>query len=340
MAAASHGSARASDGDGQPARPGDRTGIRRGLIVAALVVGVGMVLAPAAFQMFSRAPSGAAMIDDFRPYMEVEQIERFEGYMTEIGEAVTETEDALVADLAAAGSIDEATFPTDYALVATFVDQWPAIDEDMSDMLTTMDGNRGNYAAVDALPSFDLFPWFFVIPGVLVAVTAVVVLVRDRTGHSVAVGRWVLVGLGVAIVLAPVAFQMFTRAPKGGDMINDFRSMMTREQVEEVQGYFITLGTGEGQLRTALVPLADDPEAYAAIARFNQDWPAITGDFAPMIGTMSDNVDNFADVDALPPFPLFPWFFVIPGALIAAFGIFAGRGHHASTESPKTRSSS
>ena len=30
-------------------------------------------------------------------------------------------------------------------------------------------GNLGNYQAVAALPSFTLFPWFFVIPGVLIA---------------------------------------------------------------------------------------------------------------------------------------------------------------------------
>ena len=339
MAAASHDSARGSDDDGPPAKPGDHSGVRRGLIIGALVVGVGMVLAPAVFQMFTRAPSGASMIDDFRPYMEVEQIELFQGYMDEIGAAVGETESDLVADLSAAGEVDEAAFETDYALVADFLAQWPVIDEDMSDMLDTMDANRGNYAAVDALPSFDLFPWFFVIPGLLVALTAAVVLFRDRKGRSVGVGRWILVGLGVAIMLAPVAFQMFSRAPDGGDMINEFRSMMTREQVDDVQGYFITLGTGEGQLRTALLPLADDPDAYVAITRFNEDWPTIVGEFNPMIGTMSDNLDNFADVDALPPFPLFPWFFVIPGALIAGLAFFAGRAGSTTTESPQTRSS-
>ena len=339
MAAASHDSVRGSDADGQPARPGDQTGIRRGLIIAALAVGLGMILAPAVFQMFTRAPSGAAMIDDFRPYMEVEQIELFEGYMNEIGAAVAETEDELIVDLEAAGANDEATLATDYALTSAFLDEWQTIDEDMSDMLDTMNANRGNYAAVDALPSFDLFPWFFVIPGLLVAITAAVVLVRDRRGRSVSVGRWIMVGLGVAILLAPVAFQMFSRAPDGGDMIDDFRSMMTREQVEDVQGYFITLGTGEGQLRTALVPLANDTDSYAAITRFNEDWPTIVGEFNPMIGTMSDNVDNFADVDALPPFPLFPWFFVIPGALIAGLAFFAGRARPATTEPPETRSS-
>ena len=340
MAAASRGSATGSDGDGQPARPGDQNGIRRGLIIAALLVGLGMVLAPAVFQMFTRAPSGASMINDFRPYMEVAQIELFEGYMTEIGDAAAEVEDGLLPELVASGAVDEGAAETDFALVAAFLDEWPVIDEDMSDMLTTMDANRGNYAAVDALPSFDLFPWFFVIPGLLVAITAAVVLWRDRHRRSASIGRWILVGLGVAVMLAPVAFQMFSRAPDGGDMINDFRALMTRERVQNVQGYFITLGTGEGQLRTAVVPLADDPEAYAAITNFNEDWPTIVGEFNPMIGTMSDNVDNFADVDALPPFPLFPWFFVIPGALIAGFALFAGRGGRPSTDPPDTRSSS
>jgi hypothetical protein len=318
----------------------DRSQLRRGPVIAALLVGLGLVLAPAVFQMFSRAPSGASMIDDFRPYMTVEQIELFQGYMTEIGEAVDETDGDLRADLVASGAVDDSTYETDFALVANLVDEWPVIDEDMSDMLATMDENRGNYAAVDALPSFDLFPWFFVIPGVLVVATAAVMLVRDRRGRSVTVGRWILVGLGVAIVLAPVAFQMFSRAPDGGVMINDFRSLMTRERVQNVQGYFVTLGTSEGQLRTAVVPLAEDPAAYPAVAQFNEDWPTITGDFAPMIGTMADNVDNFADVDALPAFPLFPWFFVIPGVMIAGLALYAGRGDPDPVESTTPRSSS
>jgi hypothetical protein len=33
---------------------------------------------------------------------------------------------------------------------------------------------------------------------------------------------------------------MFSRAPDGGDMINDFRALMTRERVQNVQGYFIS----------------------------------------------------------------------------------------------------
>jgi hypothetical protein len=35
-------------------------------------------------------------------------------------------------------------------------------------LVTTMQQNVGNYAAVDAMPRMSLFPWFFIVPGILV----------------------------------------------------------------------------------------------------------------------------------------------------------------------------
>lgn len=63
---------------------------------------------------------------------------------------------------------------------------------------------------------------------------------------------WALLAMGLGIVAAPAIFQMFTRAPSGGEMINDFRPMMTTERLRDVQGYFVTLGAGEGQLRVGV----------------------------------------------------------------------------------------
>lgn len=39
---------------------------------------------------------------------------------------------------------------------------------------------------------------------------------------------------------------------------------------------------------------------------------------------MSNNVVNYDAVAALPPFALFPWFFVLPGLLIAGLALAAG----------------
>lgn len=57
---------------------------RRAPWIAALVVGLGLIAAPVAFQMFSRAPEGGSMIDDFEPYMTTAEIEQFRGYLAEI----------------------------------------------------------------------------------------------------------------------------------------------------------------------------------------------------------------------------------------------------------------
>ena len=68
-----------------------------------------------------------------------------------------------------------------------------------------------------------------------------------------------------------------------------------------------------------------DPADYPAIAQWSADWPTILTDFNPMVATMSDNVDNYEAVDALPSFDLFPWFFVIPGVLVAGLAGLALR---------------
>ena len=308
-------------------------------IVGALIVGIGMVLAPFVFQMFSRAPLGGDMIDDFEPYMTIEQVERFRGYLAEIDAANTESVESLRDELISSGAVDASEYDAVLVSVVNLNDQWPAIDADMTDLIDRMEANLDNYADVAALPPFPLFPWFFVLPGVAIAVASVVALAKRRDPQQRArPALWVLLGLGIAVAAAPVAFQMFDRAPQGAEMIDDFRPMMTRERVQDVQGYFVTLGAAEGQLRANALPLlveaGGDTADYPAITQWSSDWPTILTDFNPMVATMSDNVDNYEAVDALPSFDLFPWFFVIPGVLVAVLAAIALRSRPAELDEP------
>jgi hypothetical protein len=307
-----------------------RRWVRRSLVVAAVVVGLGLAVAPAAFQMFTRAPKGGEMITEFRPYMTQQKVEAFRGYLDQIDRADVESRTKLRTDIVGSGEIDDAGYAARFPSVASLNDKWPSIRTDMTDLVDTIDRNRVNYSAIAALPPFPMFPWFFVVPGLMIAGVGVVALRHGGNRRLLLV----LAALGVAVVLAPAIFQMFTRAPKGAEMIDDFRPMMVRQRVQNVQGYFITIGAGEGQLRNTAVPFAAEtagqsPEAasasYPAISELSATWRTIVGDFAPMIGAMSDNVDNFAAVDALPSFSLFPWFFVVPGVLVAGLAILARR---------------
>lgn len=302
---------------------------RRGWLVGALVIGLGLVAAPAIFQMFDRAPKGGDMIDAFGPYMTEEKITEFQDYMVEIDTAVSEMSDELEPALVDDAGLEAAEIDESYVSYAEFQDEWDEIFAEMTDMLDTMEANLGNYNAVASLPPFALFPWFFVVPGLLIAGIAGWALWRSRRGRAGRGAVIALVVMGVGLIAAPAVFQMFTRAPKGGDMINEFRYLMNEEKVQTVQGYFLVMGAGEGTVRVRMLPAFEEagatPPELPATDQFIEDWPTISNEMAPMIGTMADNVVNYQAVDDLPPFPLFPWFFVVPGLLIIGFAVAAGR---------------
>jgi hypothetical protein len=145
-------------------------------------------------------------------------------------------------------------------------------------------------------------------------------------------GRWALVIFGVGLVAAPAAFQMFGRAPEGGQMMSAFKKIETAQNVQRIQGYFGTMAVGQGAIRLDIVPALEKSgltptevaERFPALTALDKDWVHILNDMTPMIGAMSDNVTNYEAIASLPPFPLFPWFFVIPGVLVAGLALAAG----------------
>jgi len=297
------------------APPTARPAPKRRALVALAVLGAGLIAAPAVFQMFHRAPLGAQMIKEFKPYMTSARLNGYQRDLRVIDAGVREGDTTVPAALYGRGAAAQRHFDARFSEFASFRTHWPAINADMSDLLDRIQGNLGNYQAVAALPSFKLFPWFFVIPGVLVLVALGIAVARPPAWSPV---RWVLVALGVGLVLAPAVFQMFDRAPKGGRMMTAFKTIETRHKVETIQGYFGDIAVGQGAVRLGIIPaLRKQGLSRHAIATrfpdvtaFDKRWVPILGDLTPMIGTMSDNVDNYQAVKALPPFPLFPWFFV------------------------------
>jgi hypothetical protein len=310
---------------------------RRWPLVLVLALGIGLVALPAATHMFERAPRGAQMVDAFAPYMRAERLAGFQRDVREVdayaNEALTRAPQIFVPGVADA-QLRREQFLTQAPSVALFAQQWPAVNTTFTRLLGTIQRNKANYDAVAALPSFTLFPWFFVVPGVLLIVLALVALALGRRRPTAWIPlRRAAIALGVGLVLAPVAFQMFTRAPQGGRMVAAFKPIETRTAVQAVQGDFGTIAVGQGAIRTDLVPKlqargwsdARLRRELPASMRLQERWTAILNDLTPMIGVMSDNVGNYKAVAALPPFALFPWLFVVPGLLLIALALVAGR---------------
>jgi hypothetical protein len=302
----------------------------RWAVVAVLIVGLGLVAAPLSFDMFSRAPKGAEMISEFKPYMTTARLDGYQRELREIDAGIRQTDTGVAAYLQSHGA-DPGGFAAAHPEFAGFDQQWPAIDSTMTRLMDEVQRNLADYDAVAALPSFRLFPWFFVIPGALIAGVAAVCLFRPPKWRG---GRWVLVVLGVGLAAAPAGFQMFQRAPDGGRMMRAFTGIETTQNVERIQGYFGSMAVGQGAIRLDIVPAlegtgltrAEVARRFPAVNALDTQWVHILNDMTPMIGAMSDSVADYQAVAALPPFPLFPWFFVVPGVLVAGLAVGAGTG--------------
>jgi hypothetical protein len=68
--------------------------------------------------------------------------------------------------------------------------------------------------------------------------------------------------------------------------------------------------------------------------------PAGIAWYKPLVTSMQANVNNYEQVDSLPDFRLFTWFFVVPGillVLLAGFGLFGGRTSIVFHQHPRPR---
>jgi hypothetical protein len=290
--------------------------------LALALVGVGLIIAPIGFRMFDRAPRGAAMMTAFRPYMTEARLAGFQGDIRDIDAAVAESATSAARYLARAGD------PAGPRGVVAFRAEWAPIDADMSGLLDRIEANLGNYRAVASLPRFTVFPWLFVVPGALLVLLGAAAAFRPSWWTVI---RWALVAVGIGLVALPLALRMFERGPAGARMMDAFRTVETRQRVEATQGHFGAMAVGEGAIRLELLPalrrtgLSDRQIAlrFPAISRLERRWVPILGDMTPMIGAMSDNVDDYAALTALPSFALFPWFFVLPGLVSTGVALAA-----------------
>ncbi|MFP5369920.1 MAG: hypothetical protein ACLGI3_04125 [Actinomycetes bacterium] len=299
----------------------------------ALGLGLALALAPLVLQMFTRGPGGAAMLADFEPYMKPEVIAEFQDYVATVDAGAQELQGKARFIAASRLGMPSTTFDSEYAALVQFEKDWPTARDDMGVLLDTIEANIGNYGSVAALPSFRLFPYFFVLPGLMIAAVAVVGLRRGRSGRSTRGPARGLAVLGVALIAAPLVFQMFSRAPDGEQMLDQFRPLMNTQRITTVQGYFVTMAGGEAAVRGQLLPAlqkaglddAERRELLPASHAFTEVWTRMANQMAPMLAAMNDNLARYEGLIALPPFGLFPWFFVAPGVLLILLGLVSLR---------------
>ena len=175
---------------------------------------------------------------------------------------------------------------------------------------------------------------------------------------EIAVSRklfWPILVIGIMLIVMPFAVSLPSRASAGQKLLNAFHPVMAPASVKESVSFWkntfeplgpvsagsaaagneapaLLTGLSEGLHMTPAQLEAYLGKNYPAFAEmvtslpklapvFSQVGPGIDH-YRPLVKTMSDQVANYAAVDALPNFNLFTWIFVVPGALLVIFALF------------------
>jgi hypothetical protein len=177
---------------------------------------------------------------------------------------------------------------------------------------------------------------------------------------------WPILVIGILLIVMPFAISLPSKASAGQTMLNEFHPIMQPANVNTTVNYyyqtFVPLrGVANGGVQAApeipklIAGLASQLHMtptqvqqflgtdFPAMAKLLESFPQLVPIFTdvppgldhykPLVTTMKDNVHNYAQIDSLPNFNLFTWFFVIPGVLLVllaasglgVFGVFRRR---------------
>jgi hypothetical protein len=291
-----------------------KVGLGVGLAVSAL-----LLIAPPLLGMWGGASSGAEMMGDFEPFMKARVLNAYQDQLTVIDSAAQASRETLPHALHGNG-VSPTRFAERYPAVVDFGDKWPGIARDFrGNMLEQMGGAVADLEAIGGIPPMGVMPYALVVFGLVVLVLTA--RAYRKPGASVAAFSLLLVGLTMTVAL--VAIGAVSKAQTAESMFGRMKPFMTHSYMSEMQQRFLTVGSAEGQLRNDLIPayekLGAGPVLHEARAMVKV-WPNMAADMAPMMGAMSDNIDNFRAAAAMPAFPAMAWTFVLIGIALSLSG--------------------
>jgi hypothetical protein len=165
---------------------------------------------------------------------------------------------------------------------------------------------------------------------------------------------WPILIVGILMIVLPFAISLPTKASAGQAMLDNFHPIMQPASVKETVSLYDNTFVPLKPVATGAIAAASEETAllqglatglhltpaqleqflgqkYPSFAQLLSSFPQLVPVFSqvgpglahykPLIDTMKANVTNYQQVDSLPNFRLFTWFFVVPGVLIAIFAL-------------------
>jgi len=154
---------------------------------------------------------------------------------------------------------------------------------------------------------------------------------------------WGVLVIGVVLIVAPLVMGLPGKAAAGERMLGDFTPIMAPDQVQKTADYYYNVFVPLGQITPVFtdanatkfqnyltgmqasglkIPPAAAQDFTGLVAMMKQAVPIAQRvppglqHYKPLVDTMQGNVGDFKDVNSLPNFNLFTWFFIVPGILL------------------------
>jgi hypothetical protein len=163
--------------------------------------------------------------------------------------------------------------------------------------------------------------------GAIVAIAAFLAAARARG----AIAPFAVAVVGLLLISVPFATGMWDRAPQGAKLVRNYAPYMTAKRVASYQRDLGQLNgavhEGATKAPAVLYPTLSPTAARTQFAKdgpmfatVQSTWPTTYASLHGVIGPIVANRTGYQALAALPPFTMFPWFFVIPGGLLVLLG--------------------
>jgi hypothetical protein len=259
---------------------------RRAPAVALVVLGAVLVVGPIVGGLFAKVAAGKQMIDAFEPHLEADALARYRTDL-DVLRAGTDGVDAVYAQQAVPAGrfhgLDEYRASSG------------AIDRRASGLLDRITAAVPDYRDVADIGGFDRVPFLIVLAGAACAYGGIAALGAGRGRARASLALVMVVGLGVAAY--PLISNLPSGSRSGERLLDSLRPVMQPGEVRQLQDDFVLMVQGVGQLDTSFRSVPRDPRAGAQIDALVAGWPKVSSDFATLVGTINDDLDNYRDLD-------------------------------------------
>jgi hypothetical protein len=259
---------------------------RRAPAIALVVLGSVLVLGPIVGGLFAKVAAGQQMIDAFEPHLEADSLARYRSDL-DLLRAGREGIDAACAQQAVA--------PGRFHGLDEYRASSAAIDRRATGLLDQITAAVPDYRDVADIGGFERVPFLIVLAGVACAYGGIAALGAGRSRARASLGLVVVVGLGVAAY--PLVSNLPSGSRAGERLLDSLQPVMRADEVRQLQDDFVLMVQGVGELDTSFRAVPRDPSAGARIDALVAGWPRVSSDFATLVGTINDNLDNYGDLD-------------------------------------------